>query len=176
MEELLDLVDKNDEVIGTTTTSQANENPNLVHREVALIIYDEQNRVLFQKRNKNKRVNPGIWAESCAGHVTQGLTPEQAAHEELKEELGFDTELKFVGKTLAKMPRETHFTYWFIGRFPENAKIKLEPREVEQAKFMSQAELEKLVASGAKYGPIKYAGQPKDMVKEFWKGAFRLKP
>lgn len=169
-EEWLDLVDEDDKVIGTVRKEEANQDPKLLHREVAVIIYDDRRRVLFQQRSKKKLVNPGIWAESCAGHVPQGMSPRQAAHGELKEELGFDTKLEFVGKTLASLPNETHFAYWFVGRFPKDAKIKVEPTEVERARFLSKRELEKLVNSGEKYGPVKYGGHPKDMIKEFWKG------
>lgn len=168
-EEILDLVNENDEVVGTVRYGEANKNPKLIHREVAIIIYDDNKRVLFQQRSKKKTVNPGIWAESCAGHIPKGMSPEDAAHMELKEELGFDTKLKFLTKTLARMPNETHFTYWFKGKFPKGTKLKIEPAEVEQVKFLSKEGLEKLVASGEKYDPIKYGGHPKDMIKEFWK-------
>jgi isopentenyl-diphosphate delta-isomerase type 1 len=171
-EEILDLVDEEDVVIGMVEKGKANKNPNFFHREVAIIIYNGQKRVLFQQRSKKKAVNPGIWTESCAGHVPKGMTPEAAAHLELQEELGFDTKLRYVGKTLAKLPYESHFTYWFVAKFPKGAKIKIEPVEVEQVKFLTRAGLEKLIASGEKYDAIKYGGHPKDMIQEFWRGSF----
>jgi isopentenyl-diphosphate delta-isomerase len=169
-DELLDLVNEADEVVGVVKKGEANQDPKLLHRKVAVIIYDDKGRVLFQQRSKKKLVNPGIWTESCAGHVPQGMNPKEAAHKELKEELGFDTSLALVGKTLARRPNEAFFTYWFIGKFPRNARIKIEPAEIEQVRFLSERELEKLVDSGEKYGPVKYGGHPKDMIKEFWRG------
>jgi isopentenyl-diphosphate delta-isomerase len=169
-EELLDLVNEADEVIGVVKRGEANQDPKLLHREVAVIIYDDKGRVLFQQRSKRKLVNPGIWTESCAGHVPKGMSPKVAAHRELKEELGFDTKLEFVEKSLARRPNETHLTYWFIGKFPRGAKVETEPAEVEQVRFLSERDLEKLVNSGEKYDPVKYGGHPKDMIKEFWRG------
>lgn len=168
-EELLDLVDKDDKIIGTIKKKEANQNPKLLHREVAVIIYDSERKILFQQRSKKKLVNPGVWTESCAGHVPKGITHEKAAHMELKEELGFATKLRFIGKTLASLPNETHFTYWFAGKFPKGVKIKIEPREVDQVKFLSKKELGKLISSGEKYGPKKYGGHSKDMIEELWK-------
>ncbi|KKT67379.1 MAG: Nudix hydrolase 3 [Candidatus Woesebacteria bacterium GW2011_GWC2_45_9] len=167
-DELLDLVDRNDRVIGKLWKSVAHKNPELIHREVAIIIYNDKGKVLFQKRSKSKKVNPGIWTESAAGHVPKGMKPIDAAHMELLEELGFETKLKFFGKTLAHMPSETHFTYWFVGEFPKGAKIKLQKDEVERVSFLSPQKLKKLIESGETYDPQGTAGQPKDMVKEFW--------
>jgi isopentenyl-diphosphate delta-isomerase len=168
-DELLDLVNEKDEIIGEIWKNEANQNPKLIHREVAVIIYDNQYRVLFQKRSKLKKVNPGVWAETVAGHVGKGEDPLAAAHRELKEEVGFDTKLNFFEKTLAKPKNETHFTYWYIGRFPQDTKISLQKEEVEKTLFLSPEELQKLIESGEVYNPILTGGQPKDMIKEFWR-------
>ena len=169
VDELLDLVNKKDQIIGKVWKSKANQNPKLIHREIAIIIYNEGGKVLFQKRSKNKKVNPGIWAETVAGHVGKGEKPLKTAHRELNEEVGFDTELKFFEKTLAHAPNETHFTYWFYGKYPRDVKIKLRKEEVEKVAFLSPHELQSLIESGEVYDPIRSGGQPRDMVKEFWK-------
>lgn len=167
-DELLDLVNEKDEIIGEVWKSEANQNPKLIHREVAVIIYDDENKVLFQKRSKLKKVNPGIWAETVAGHVGKGENVIDAAHRELNEEMGFDTELTFFEKTLAQTPKETHFTYWYTGKFPENGKIVLQEEEVEKVSFLSPKELQKLIDSGEIYDPVHTGGQPEDIVQKFW--------
>ena len=166
-DELLDLVNEKDEIIGEVWKSEANQNPKLIHREVAVIIHNNTGKVLFQKRSKLKKVNPGIWAKTTAGHVGKDENPLNAAHRELIEEMGFDTKLIFFEKTLAKPKNETHFTYWYVGKFPKKAKIKLQKEEVDSAKFLSPNELQKLIDSGEIYDPITTGGQPKDIVKEF---------
>src|SRR5574341_1694832 len=168
-DELLDLVSEKDEIIGEVWKSEAKQNPKLIHRETAVIIYEDNGKVLFQKRSKLKKVNPGIWAETVAGHIAKGEKPIRTAHRELIEELGFDAELKLLGKTLARAPNETHFTYWFVGKYPKGAKIKLQKEEVEKVAFLSSKELQNLINSGEVYDPMRTGGQPKDMVKEFWK-------
>lgn len=165
-DELLDLVDDKDFIIGEVWKSKAHEDPKLIHREIAVIIYDDQGRVLFQKRSSSKKVNPGIWTESCAGHVPKGMKPEDAAHMELKEELGFDTKLKYFGKTLAHLPNETHFTYWFVGKY-ENERISIQKEEVDKVEFLSQEQLKSLVESGEKYGPTTFGGHSEDMIEKF---------
>lgn len=165
--ELLDLIDENDKVIGEVWKNAAHKDPKLIHREVSVILYDEENKILFQKRSNKKKINPSIWTESCSGHVPKGMKPEDAAHIELQEELGFNTKLKYFGTTIAHLPNETHFTYWYVGKYP-GKKIKLQKEEVDKAEFLSRSQLEELVKSGERYGPIKYGGYSEDMVEKFW--------
>lgn len=168
-DELLDLVNDKDDIIGQVWKSDTHTNLKLIHREVAAIILNDKNEALFQKRSKTKKVNPGVWAEATAGHVKKGEKPLDAIHRELKEEMGFDTELTFYKKTLAKPQRETHFTYWYVGKFPKGASIILEKDEVIEARFLSPTKLKELIKSGEVYDPLKTGGQPMDVVKDYWK-------
>jgi len=142
-EELLFQVDENDQVIGAITKAQANSHPEVFHREVRVILFDEKRRILIQRRSPNKKVYPGVWAETCQGHVSYGLSYEETAHKELQEELGFDTSLKLIEKTLIKFPNETHFAAWFVGWY-RGEKIKPEPAEVADYKFVDCQELAQL--------------------------------
>ncbi len=164
-EEILDLVDKNDEIVGSIPISKANSNPKVIHREVAIIIYDDKNRVLIQQRSFKKRLDPDVWTVTCAGHVTYGLTPLEAAHMELVEEVGFDTKLNFVEKEFNKIPTESRFFYWYVGKLPKNTKVKIEPREVESIKLLSKSQLKKFIQEGNKVGKhsVKY-------LTKFWAG------
>ena len=96
MDELLDLVNEKDEVIGEIWRSEIKGNPNSIHREIAILICDKNSRLLLQQRSLKKKSNPGIWTISCVGHILKGDQPEATAHSELKEELGFDIALEFV--------------------------------------------------------------------------------
>ncbi|MGI5825976.1 MAG: NUDIX hydrolase [Patescibacteria group bacterium] len=139
-DELLDLVDENDEVIGTITKAKANSNTQTIHREIRIILHDQEGRILLQQRSPKKKVYPGVWAESCQGHVPCGMSYEEAAHKELVEELGFDTDLEYLGKTLIEFPNETHFAAWYIGEY-RGEEIKLEPEEVVNIQFIGKDDL-----------------------------------
>ena len=141
-DELLDLVDENDNIIGEIWKSKANTDPNVIHREVALLIYDDQNRVLIQKRSMKKKNDPGLWIISVAGHVPKGMTPLQAAHMELEEELGFNTKLRFINKYFLTYSFEKHFAYLYTGKYPKGAKITLDPRESDEWRFVTKSEFE----------------------------------
>jgi len=163
-EELLDLVDKHDRVIGEVARSEANSNPDVIHREIGVLIYDNKNRILVQQRSYKKKTDPGSWIISCAGHVSKGMTPLEAARMELREELGFDTELKFVGKVLLKYPNETHFAYLYYGKY-NGEEITIDPSETVKTKFVTQNDLRTIKEN---VEPISYG-----MMMEFWDGCFR---
>lgn len=160
----MELVDENDNVIGEVLKREANNDPRLWHREAAVLLYSLDKKILFQRRSLKKLVAPGEWQTTAAGHVTKGLTPMEAAHKELKEELGFDAELKFFEKNLARRPSETHFTYRYIGKYL-GQKIEIEKDEVEEAQLFSEAEFNKLISSGVLYNEPSY-----QVAKRFWKG------
>lgn len=159
-DELLDLVNEKDEIIGEVWRNETKTNPKLLHREVAIIVYDDKNRILFQKRSRLKQTHPGVWSVTAAGHVGKGEDMLDTAHRELKEEVGFDTKLEFFDKVLAHLPNETHFTYQYTGKFPKDAKIVLDEREAEDTKFMSAEELTKFTEP---IGPLSM-----EMTKKFW--------
>lgn len=165
-EEILDLVDEDDNVIGEVQKSDANRDPKLIHREAGVLLFDGRRNLLLQKRSFRKQVSPGAWEVTAAGHVTKGLTPIEAAHKELKEELGFDTELKFVEKYKVVLPNETHFTYFYLGEY-NGQRLAIEMDEVEEARLFSQGEFDKLKSSGAQIGQASAS-----VIRRFWVGDF----
>ena len=164
-EEIIDLVNENDEVIGEITKKEANSNPRVIHREIAVLLYDDRKRVLLQQRSYKKKVYPGFWDISTSGHIPKGLSPEKAAHNELIEELGFDTKLKFIYKKLLKFPNETHFSYFYLGKFPKDVRLNIYKPEVEQAKFFSKTEFKELK---------KIINYSLEDVINFWDGKYHI--
>lgn len=145
--EMLDLVDEHDVIIGQVERKKANQDPSLIHREVGILIVDSQQRVLFQQRSKYKSTLPLVWSISCAGHIGLGQEADRVAHQELKEELGFDTRLVFLEKVLQKLENETHFMSFYLG-FYNGEPINFDSSEVAAVRFFSKAELDQFIADG----------------------------
>jgi len=139
--EILDIVDENDEVIGQMPKEEVHNGTKVFHREIGVLIYDKDQKVLLQQRSFKKKFFPGSWTVTSVGHVPAGKTPEEAAHMELIEELGFDTKLTFVEKRKYLSGDHVSFGYLFIGEFPDNASVTVDKDEVEQAKFVSHSEV-----------------------------------
>lgn len=81
------IVNTADVPIGSATKTEAWEQ-GLIHRIVRIMVFDEHDRMLVQKRSMQMGLYPGCWDNSAAGHVDAGETYEQAALRELEEELG----------------------------------------------------------------------------------------
>lgn len=164
-DEILDLVNENDQVIGEVKKSEANRNPNLIHREIAHAIFDSNKKVLLQRRSLSKSTDPGNW-EVCSGHVSCGESPQDAATRELKEELCLTLKPVFISKVLEQFPNETHFMYWFLTRYNGEA-VKINPEEVSEYKFFTREQFDDLIESHP--GLQKHA-KGISIVRKIWEG------
>ncbi len=163
-EELLYLVDSNDKVLGSVVRKIANADPSKSHREVGIIIVDDQKRVLLQQRSKYKKVNPLCWSIT-AGHITYGKEPLESAYEELNEELGFETKLIYLNKELHTYDWETHFMYYYMG-FYDNQKITIDKSEIKQVKMFDYESLKELT----KVQEVNHSHFP--TFNKLWKGDY----
>src|SRR5258708_32914837 len=87
-EEVYDVVNEQDEVIGKAKRKEVHSNAKLIHRTVGAHIFNRQKQILMQKRSKTKDMYPGYWVFSVGGHVASGDTYERAVEREIQEELG----------------------------------------------------------------------------------------
>ena len=111
----------------------------LLHRVVAVFLKDSSGRLFLQRRSFRDDWMPGKWTCSCAGHVKAGETPKEAARRELGEELGLEISAKFLFRYL--LPRiEYHglveHEISFVFETQSDSSISLDPREVEEGKFL----------------------------------------
>lgn len=86
-EELVDVVNEKDEVVGVATREEAHIK-SLLHRIVEVWFYDSHKRVLLQKRSLKKKNLPGLLDFTVGGHVSSGETYEEALLKETREETG----------------------------------------------------------------------------------------
>jgi isopentenyldiphosphate isomerase len=163
MDELLDLVNENDEVIGEVWKSETVGNPKLIFREVGILIYDDKRRLLLQRRSVKKKTYPGYWIISAGGHVHKGENPEKEAHKELLEEIGFDVPLKFAFKLLMTYPGNRSIAYGYVGKYG-GREILIQKEEVEEARFFSKEEFEELLKTD------KVEPTSAEWCRKFWEG------
>src|SRR5690554_1424860 len=95
------LVNEQDQVLGTKEKLQAHQKGNL-HRAFSVLIFNDKNEMLLQKRASNKYHCGGLWTNACCSHPRLSETPKEAAMRRLNEELGFTTQLTYLGKFIYK--------------------------------------------------------------------------
>ena len=86
-EELVDLIDRDDRVIGRKTRRTVRAE-NLLHRGVGILCTNAAGKIYVHKRTTTKDVFPGMYDMFVGGVVTAGESYEEAAKRELAEELG----------------------------------------------------------------------------------------
>lgn len=96
-DELLDLVDENDKVIGTIMRSQSmtvNREPKGYLRAAELFIRNREGKLWIPRRAPHKAIAPNSLDYSASGHVASGETYVQSALREISEELNLSLEPK----------------------------------------------------------------------------------
>ncbi len=93
MEEKVILVDQNDNPLGTMEKMEAHRK-GLLHRAFSVFIFNDKGQLLLQQRALSKYHSPGLWTNTVCSHQREGESTEAAAHRRLREEMGFDTEVR----------------------------------------------------------------------------------
>jgi isopentenyldiphosphate isomerase len=86
-EEVFDVVNERDEVIGQAGRSEVHR-LGLRHRAAHVLVFNARGLLFLQKRSQQKDRHPGVWDSSAAGHVDHGESYEACAVRETAEELG----------------------------------------------------------------------------------------
>jgi len=112
-----------DEVVGTVRRSEAHKDSSKIHREVAILLFTKDGRVLLEERSFKKDHEPGAW-RIPAGHILSGEDPENMAKKEVFEELGIKINPVFYGKKFSiSEGRESRFFWIYYAILNENIKI-----------------------------------------------------
>ena len=143
-DELFDVVDEEDKVIGQASRTQCHEN-NLIHRSVMFFVFDSEKRVLITKRTQNKDFFPGYFSIVLGGHVRSGESYEEAASREIEEELGIHTKPYLISFFNKRLPEEKENVKVF-GVVAEE-KIKLIEDELASGEFLTFDGLDKKIES-----------------------------
>ncbi len=160
-EELLDVVNDQDQVIGQATRQEIHKK-RLLHRGVAVLLHDANKRILVQQRSRKKKHNPGGWSLSIGGHVPAHMEPAEAAKKELMEELGFEVPLRFIRKSNGESGGSWRFRYLYIGEYG-GQHIRINRDEVQQVRLVNQHDVEQMVSNGESFGKNSLL-----TMKEFW--------
>lgn len=87
-EELFDVVNERDEVIGQRPRGEVHR-LGLKHRAVHVLLFNRRGELFLQKRSLAKDCFPGTWDSSASGHLAPGESYEACAWREVEEELGW---------------------------------------------------------------------------------------
>ncbi|OEJ93518.1 isopentenyl-diphosphate Delta-isomerase [Streptomyces thermolilacinus] len=149
---MLELVDENGTTIGTAEKLSAHQAPGRLHRAFSVFLFDEEGRLLLQRRALGKYHSPGVWSNTCCGHPYPGEAPFTAAARRVSEELGVSPSLMAEAGTVRyNHPDpvsglvEQEYNHLFVGMV--QAPLRPDPQEVEETAFVTARELAERHAS-----------------------------
>ncbi len=155
MEDII-LVDINDNEIGRIEKLEAHKKP-LLHRAFSVFLYNDD-KLLLQKRAKNKYHSGGLWANSCCSHPRFNLSFDESVKQRVKFELGIDEiDYKEIG-TFVYLTKfndnlfEYEYDHILFANYNNNKDINFNRDEIEETKWIDIYELEKdLIKNPQKY-------------------------
>jgi 8-oxo-dGTP pyrophosphatase MutT (NUDIX family) len=141
--EMRDIVDGDDRVIQTTDLLSLRKG-NLMHRAIAILLFNSNGGVFVHQRSKDAGIYPDYWAIFFTGGVTTGEDYYETAVRELKEETGIENvDLKFLFKTKYEGPIIRMFVKVYTLVY--DGLLKLEEDEIAQGSFVSLHQLQRLI-------------------------------
>lgn len=145
-DEIFDLIDADDRVVGRVRRGDAHRNPSLLHRSVQVLLFRSDAQLLLQHRSESKDLFPGYYSASASGHVDSGEDYATAASREMREELGVSLPLTYLGKRLVRSNMETEMTALFIAR--SDGPFHFHPTETQGGQFFSMEQVRADQATG----------------------------
>ena len=143
-EEIFDIVDERDEVVGRKPRSEVHR-LGLQHRAVHVLVFNARGELFLQKRSMQKDCFPGAWDSSAAGHLDSGESYDDCAVRELREELGLS-----VAEPLRRLFKlaacaETGQEHVWVYRCEAEGPFALHPDEIERGAWFSPEAIQRWI-------------------------------
>ena len=134
-DEVFDVVDGHDEVVGQATRREVHAR-GLRHRAVHVLLFNLKAELFVQKRAATKDTFPGRYDSSASGHLDSGETYDDGAVRELREELGVEVSVGELVK-LFKIDacQETGWEFVWVYSLRGDYVPRIDPAEIEAGNF-----------------------------------------
>lgn len=132
--EILDVVNDNDEVIGTIARSDMmslKNTPGRYLRSVDVFIQRPNGDICLPRRSLHKKIAPGGLDASASGHILSGETYEQACIREIKEETGIDVTMEDLVPIATIKPSSVLFYFRRLYLLRTSQEPQLSPEHTE---------------------------------------------
>jgi len=142
-EEIFDVVDHQDRVIGQAPRSEVHRRK-LLHRAASIFVFNSRGELLVQLRSTTKDEYPSCFTSSASGHLSTGEDYAESAQRELFEEVGIAAPLEY----LTKLPASPETAYEFTALFRAitDQIPTLDPGEVAGSEYVALPTLQRRIA------------------------------
>lgn len=163
MANLIAIVDSNDNVTGYDEKQKVHVE-GMLHRAFSIFVFNSDGKLMLHQRALGKYHSPGLWTNTCCSHLPAGMEMEQAVHQRLMEEMGFDVDLEFIEKFHYRIDfdnglTENEIDHIYIGFYDDHPKPNAS--EVEHYEWIDLPDLKKDI----ELNPQKYTYWLKHIMK-----------
>ena len=152
-EDIFDVVNEHDEIIDQQPRSLVHSQ-GMRHRAAHVLVFNKAGQVFLQLRSQSKDNHPGVWDNSCSGHVDAGESYAVAAERELMEEIGLLVEepLEELFKLEARPENGMEFVTVFMT--DSEGPFELNAEEIDAGRWATPTEIQTaLQTEPEKYSP-----------------------
>jgi isopentenyl-diphosphate delta-isomerase len=172
-EEMVILVNQANEQLGTMPKMEAHEK-GVLHRAFSVFVMNQAGEIMLQQRAAHKYHSPSLWTNTCCSHQREGESNIEAGVRRLKEEMGFETELKELFSFVYKAEFDNGLTeheldHVMLGHY--NKAPEINPEEVADWKWMSPEDIKSDMAEN----PESYTAWFKIIFERFYHHLFQKK-
>jgi isopentenyl-diphosphate delta-isomerase len=163
------LVDVAGATLGVTTVNAAHRLPGKLHRAFSVLLIDDRERLLLQRRSAHKTRFALRWANTCCGHPWPDEDLKSAGTKRLRDEMGIVADaLEEIGSFVyrAEDPAsgrvEYEYDHVLVGHVGADVRPDPDPAEVAEWRWADPGGLrEDLAANPGGYAP--WLGQVIDL-------------
>ena len=142
--EMLIVVDEDDNILDYKSKVDCHQGDGILHRAFSIFIFNSEMKLLLQKRSDQKLLWPLFWSNTCCSHPRKGETMDMAIHRRLREEIGFDAELKYLYKFIyqanfSEIGAENELCSVYIGKSEDS--VGVNDNEIAEWRYISIADL-----------------------------------
>ena len=144
-EEIFDIVNERDEVIGQAPRREVHARC-LLHRAAHMLVFNARGQIFLQKRSMRKDRQPGLWDSSASGHVASGEDYDVCAVRELREELGLSVAQPLERLFKISACAETEQEFVWVYRCQSEGPFELNADEIERGGWFALDEVTRWMA------------------------------
>jgi isopentenyl-diphosphate delta-isomerase len=149
------LLDRQARPIGTSGKLAAHTAPGAAHLAFSVLLHDQHDRVLLQRRAEVKHHFRGRWANTCCSHPRPGEPLLDACWRRLQQELRLDArpDLEVVGAFWYEATDrvsgliEVEYDVVVVGAIPAGASVEPDPAEIADLRWVARPVAAELAAS-----------------------------
>lgn len=146
MSEMLILVDKNDNAVGTEEKVKCHLPDGKLHRAFTALIFDKDGKLVLTRRSSEKMLWPGDWDGTVASHPRKDENYVSSAERRMPEEIGIDCKMDYLFKFEYHVPyknigSENEICGTLLGIVDREQKFNLIPEEISEIKWTDPEQL-----------------------------------